>query len=306
MGLYDWLFGNQPPQKQQPQPPQRIAAPVAPNMPPPMDPPMPGMGGAQGGLGIPTPQPLPIMTGNTDFFARGHHIDPKTGDTRRDPQTGAPMMPVAPMGGASNSELGSTATVPAPTINAPLPPPRPANLGVRPPPGMVNAPLPPRRPNFADAPAPGASNAGPSAPATPASNPGYEYYQTTDDTGRTVWSTRPTGYAGAMPGAGDATARFQNAGSGMSYDQAQQSIGAGGAGSGFSGLMSALGKIPGPPGSSGGISVPPGALQGPMPNGQSLDQAQAPQAGGFQNPLVSDPNGSAMSNILKLFGIGGF
>lgn len=302
MGMFDWAWGKK--KEETPQAPQRVAAPVAP-MARPIEPPSIGLPGT----GLPgmdnpmVPQPLPLMTGNTDFFARGFHIDPKTGDTRRDPDTGAPMLPMEPMGGAPNSQLGSTATVPPSPMNVPLPPPRPANLGVRPPPGMVNAPLPPRRPSFADTPAPGASNAGPSpAPSTPASNPGYEYYQTTDDTGRTVWSTRPTGYAGAMPGAGNATAPFQNAGTGMNFNQAQQSIGAG---TGVSDFFGALGKIGGPPG-SGGISVPPGALQGPMPNGQSLDQAQG--QGGLQNPLVADPNGSAASNFfdfLRKFG-GGF
>lgn len=301
MGIFDWAFGKKTPQPQQP---QRTAAPVPP-VPMVAQPNLPGLGGPVGGLDIPTPQPLPIMSGNTDFIARGHHIDPKTGDTRRDPQTGAPMLPMTPMGGASGSELNSTATVPT-MVNAPMPPSRPGDLGLRPPPGV---PLPPRRPASlmasADLPAPGAVNAGPSTPATgtPA-GPGYEYYQTTDDNGRTMWSTRPTGYAGAMPGAGQATAPFQNAGSGMSFNQAQQSIGAGGAGSGIGNFFSALGGNM-PPGANGRPSVPPGALQGPMPNGQSLDQVQ-PQQSGFQNPLVADPNGSAASNFFKFLGLGGF
>ena len=182
----------------------------------------------------------------------------------------------------------------------PMPQQPPLNLkgiNMRPPPGVTpRSIMPPSRP--ADLPAPGASNAGPSTPAPGQSaGPGYEYFQTQDDMGRSLWSTRPTGTAGSMNGQGQALPQFQNAGTGMSFDQAQQSIGAG---SGVSNFFNALGGNA-PPGASGGPSVPPGALQGPMPNGQSLDQVQG-QPGGFTNPLVADPNASAASNFFNFLG----
>lgn len=212
-----------------------------------------------------------------------------------------------------------------PMIRPPAQPPQEAKPAVT----TAPSPFPPPRPSNLQLGGSTEEKPTPPTTGTPA-GPGYEYFQTTDDMGRLLYSTRPKGHAGAMPGQGDAAPQFQNAGTGMSYDQAQQSIGAG------KGVMDFFNSLRGgagaPPGATG-ISVPPGA-QGPMPNGQTIEEAQmAEQAraqmappmpdisgqmappmpdtrgqmapGAFTNPLVPQA-GSPVANFLKLIGIGGF